>query len=157
MHIWSMRSSTIKFALVLVLSVAALTSLIILVPSASSAASSSAVSYTDIKTDSDRIAFISGFGWTVDPKPVEEVEMKIPDEFDSVFEEYNKVQLSQGLSLEKYKGKEVVRYTYNVTNFKDYDGAVYINLLVYKNKIVGGDVSSADGKGFVYGFSGNVA
>ena len=149
-----MRSSTIKFALVLILSVAAISTMLILVPSAESSAASAKISYPDVTTNGDRIAFISQFGWEVDGEPVEEVSVSVPEDFDAAYKRYNEIQLSQGLDLSKYRGKEVVKYTYSVKNYKDSDGAVYINLLVLKNKIVGGDISSADGNGFVYGFSG---
>ena len=66
------------------------------------------------------------------------------------------MQKEQGLSLAPYKGKEVTRYTYKVTNYEGYEGEVYINLLVYRSKIIGGDVCSADSSGFIHGFSKDV-
>jgi hypothetical protein len=39
-----------------------------------------------------------------------------------------------------------------VTNYEGYDGKVYANVLVYRNKVVGGDICSADVEGFVHGF-----
>ena len=48
--------------------------------------------------------------------------------------------------------RDSTRYTYEVTNYPDYDGTVYISLLVYKDKVVAGDVCSADVNGFVHGF-----
>ncbi len=45
-----------------------------------------------------------------------------------------------------------MRYTYEITNYEGYEGTVYVNLLVYRNKIVGGDVCSADASGFIHGF-----
>lgn len=154
MRVLSVRSSTLKFALVLVLSLAAISTMMILVPSAESSAASAKISYSDVSTNADRLSFISQFGWEVDDDPVEQVSVSVPDDFDASYKRYNEIQLSQGLDLSKYRGKEVVKYTYNVKNYESADGAVYINLLVYKNKIVGGDISSADGNGFVYGFSG---
>ena len=103
-------------------------------------------------SNSDRIDFIAQFGWNVNQTPIEEVEITIPAEFDSVYVGYNDIQKEQGLNLAKYKGKEVVRYTYEVTNYEDYEGVVYVNLLVYRNKIVGGDICSADSTGFIHGF-----
>ena len=79
--------------------------------------------------------------------------MTIPSEFDTVYTGYNDIQKEQGLNLAKYKGKEVVRYTYSITNYENYEGVVYINLLVYRNKIIGGDVCSADASGFIHGFA----
>ena len=46
----------------------------------------------------------------------------------------------------------MVRYCYNITNYPDYDGEVTATLLVYRNKVIGGDISSADVNGFTHGF-----
>ena len=154
MRIWSVRSTTLKFTLVLALSVVAVATLVIFVPSAADAAVASGISYSGVETNADRIAFISQFGWTVDETPVEEVEVTVPKEFDTVYAEYNEIQIAQGLNLSKYRGKSVAKYKYAVKNYENYDGDVYITLLVYKNKIIGGDLCSADANGFVCGFSG---
>ena len=47
----------------------------------------------------------------------------------------------------------MTRYTYEVTNFPDYDGKVYANMIVYRGKIIAGDISSADPMGFVRGLT----
>ena len=65
--------------------------------------------------------------------------------------EYNEIQRRQGLDLSAYKKKSVMRYTYAVKNYPDYDGEVLVNILVYKNTVIGGDVCSADVSGFVHG------
>ena len=157
MFVYAIRSATIKFVCAIVLSVAALLALVALIPTYSAekneAATVSDVSYNKIYENSDRLAFIEQFGWEVDTTPLEAVEVAIPEEFDKVYLGYNEMQKEQGLGLTKYKGKTVTRYTYNVTNYPDYTGDVYISLLVYKNKVIGGDVCSADVSGFVHGFS----
>ena len=153
MFITTIRSNTIKFICITVLSVLVVAALVIFVPTyESAAASTDSISYQKVYSNSDRIDFISQFGWTVNQTPIEEVEVTSPSEFDSVYVGYNDIQKAQGLNLSKYKGKEVVRYTYQVTKYEDYEGVVYINLLVYRNKIVGGDVCSADSAGFIHGF-----
>jgi len=58
----------------------------------------------------------------------------------------------QGLNLSKYKGKDVTRYTFRITNYDGYEGTVYANVLVYRNRVIGGDLCSADATGFVHGF-----
>ena len=50
------------------------------------------------------------------------------------------------------KKKSVMLYTYSVKNYPGYEGEVHVNLLVYKNTVIGGDVCSADVNGFVHGF-----
>ena len=92
------------------------------------------------------------FGWEVESEPIKEQQVTIPKEFDKVFAAYNEIQRKQGLDLASFKKKTVMRYTYTVTNYPDYEGEVYVNILVYKNTVIGGDVCSADVNGFVHGF-----
>ena len=111
-------------------------------------------SYDKIKSADDAAAFLSQFGWEVDKSKVESAEITIPDEFDKIFAGYNEIQKSQGLDLSKYKKKKMTRYTFVVSNYDGYDGKVYANVLVYRNKVVGGDICSAEitGDAFVHGF-----
>ena len=74
--------------------------------------------------------------------------MSFPDEFDIALNTYNEIQKAQGLDLTKYRNKRVTHYTYTVTNYEN-EGTVYVNLYVYRNKIIGADLSSADPTGFV--------
>ena len=154
MFVYSIRSATIKFICAIALSIAVLFALVILIPTYGNGESKavSDISYTKIYENKDRLEFISQFGWEVSEEPLETVEVTVPETFDTVYLGYNEMQQEQGLNLAKYKGKTVTRYTYKVTNYPEYDGTVYLSLLVYKNKIVGGDVCSADVNGFVHGF-----
>ena len=144
------------FFSIIFLSVALLATLILLVPAyeSPSADVSGSVSYEKVKTNEDRVEFLSGFGWTVSEQPLESEEVTIPDEFDTVFIEYNNLQKLQGLDLSNYKRKDVMRYTYEVKNYPDYEGKVYANLLIYKNRVIGGDICSAAYDGFVVTFEG---
>jgi hypothetical protein len=108
--------------------------------------------FKNVKTNSDRVAFIESYGWSVDAAPIDSAEVVIPELFDEVFNKYNEIQKSEGLDLSKYKGKSVRKYTYTVKNC-DFDGTVYANLLVYKNKVIGGDICTASSKGFIQGFT----
>ena len=153
MVVWSMKASTLKFFAALFVCVAALVSVVALVPSVPADASAP-VSNNNVRSNEDRLAFVSGFGWEVDPVPVSEVTVRIPSEFDSVYESYNDIQKSQGYNLERFKGKDVVKYSYSVKNYGEDLSDVFINILVYKNKIVGGDLSSANADGFVMRFDG---
>ena len=105
-----------------------------------------------VKTNEDRIEFLSQFGWEVKSEPVESVEVVIPSEFDKIFTGYNEIQKRQGLDLSDYKKKKVMRYTYEVTNYKGSDDVVYANVIVYRNRVIGGDICSADVTGFIHGF-----
>jgi hypothetical protein len=152
MFVTILRANTLKLIGITVLSFMIVAALVIFVPSYESAAASTGISYDKVYSNSDRVEFIAGFGWQVAQTPIEEVEVSIPAEFDTVYLGYNDIQKAQGLNLAKYKGKNVVRYTYEITNYEGYEGTVYVNLLVYRNKIVGGDVCSADASGFIHGF-----
>ena len=108
--------------------------------------------YEKIKSNADRVTFLKQFGWEVDAQPINEQEVIIPAEFDKIFAAYNELQKSQGLNLTKYRGKDVTRYTFAIKNYEGYDGTVWANVLVYRNRVIGGDICSADVSGFVHGF-----
>ncbi|MBQ2767526.1 MAG: DUF4830 domain-containing protein [Clostridia bacterium] len=158
MFIYSLRAGTLKFFGIIGVALIALVTLIAFVPDDRPELSSAAVTetasyhYDKVKTAEDRVKFLAQFGWEVKPEALEEVEVTIPDEFDKVFAGYNEIQKNQGLDLGRYKNKTVMRYTYEITNYPDYDGRVLVNVLVYRNKVIGGDVCTADVHGFIHGF-----
>lgn len=157
MFIYSLRASTIKFFAVVCVALVALITLIAFVPTYGEVADQTVskdteINYDKIKTNEDRINFLSQFGWEVKPDAITATEVKVPSEFDKIFTGYNELQRRQGLDLSKYKKKSVMRYTYEVTNYKGYDGVVYASIIVYRNKVIGGDICSADPNGFIHGF-----
>ena len=99
-----------------------------------------------------RVAFLKGFGWDVTTSPVESSQVRIPAESSDVFSRYNDLQKSQGYDLSDYQGKTVMRYVYKVNNYPDATEPVYATLLVYKNKVIGGDITDTAAKGIVQGF-----
>lgn len=155
MFIYSLKASTIKFCAVVCVALATLITLIAFIPVVAvddvATGAEADINYSGIKTNDDRVNFLAQFGWQVDPEAVESVEVTIPAEFDKVFSAYNEIQKRQGLDLTKYRKKDVQRYTYKVNNYDGYDGTVYANILVYRNKVIGGDICSADVKGFMHG------
>ncbi|MBQ3063372.1 MAG: DUF4830 domain-containing protein [Clostridia bacterium] len=157
MFIYSMRAGTIRFFAVILLSLMVLGALIAFVPqlqpvSAAVSEESTEINYEKIKSNEERIAFLAQFGWEVDPTPKEDTTVAIPTEFDKVFAEYNELQKKQGLDLSKYAARTVERYTYQIKNYPDYDGAVYANLLIFRGRVIGGDICSAVQSGFIHGF-----
>ena len=78
--------------------------------------------------------------------------MKIPSESSPVFERYNNLQKSQGYDLSKFAGKKVMRYVYKVGNYPGATEPVYATLLIYKNEIIGGDVTDSAPNGQIRGF-----
>ena len=150
MFIYSIRASTLKFFACILLCITVLAVLLTLGNAEAVYASSDGreINYGGIKTNEDRVAFIESFGIKVKADPVREEGFTMPKDFDRVILGYNQIQKEQGLDLTKYSRKRVTHYAYEVTNY-DSDGAVYVNLLVYRNKIIGADISSADDGGFV--------
>ena len=107
---------------------------------------------TAAKTEKERLKFITSFGWEVEEQPTEINEVLIPANFDDVYLKYNMIQKTQGMDLLKYKSKKIKRYSYEIINYPDGEKDIRINLLIYKNKIIGGDVCSVKLDGFMHGF-----
>lgn len=104
------------------------------------------------KDCSQRLNFLSQFGWQCDENAETVKDSVIPEKFDDVYVKYNEIQTQQGFSLEKYKGKSVRIYTEKVLNYPENSENVYATLMVYDNKIIGGDIHSTALDGFMHGF-----
>ncbi len=158
MFVYTLRANTLRFFGIVGIALIALVSLILFVPGYEVAttgtilAEKEKIQYDKIKTEEDRIAFLAQFGWEVSETAIESTDVTVPAEFDKILASYNEVQKQQGLDLAKYKGKTVRRYTYEIKNYPGYEGKVYVNMLIYKNRVIGGDICSADVNGFIHGF-----
>lgn len=97
--------------------------------------------------------FLKEYGWEVSPTPIEMQEVTIPAEFGRVYRVYNDLQMAQNFDLSSYKGKAVMRYTYEVYNYPDIPTGVVANLLIYKEQVIGGDICTRALDGFMHGFS----
>ena len=104
-------------------------------------------------TNDARVQFLTDLGWEVTASPTESTEVKIPREPDEVFDRYNELQKSQVYDLAKYAGKTVMRYVYRVNNYEGAKEPVYATLLVWKDQIIGGDITDTTPGGKVQGFS----
>ena len=99
-----------------------------------------------------RVGFLKGFGWEVSNAPAESSQVRIPENASEVFDRYNSLQKSQGYDLSLYAGKNVMRYVYKVKNYPDATEPVYATVLVYKNQVIGGDITDTSAGGKVQGF-----
>ena len=106
-----------------------------------------------VNSNDTRVEFLKGFGWDVSTSPTESGQVRIPQTDSEVFERYNALQKSQGYDLSQYAGKNVMRYVYKVNNFPDATEPVYATLLVYKNQVIGGDITNTSAKGVIQGFA----
>jgi hypothetical protein len=158
MFIYALRATTLKLFGIILLATVLLVSLAVMIPvygddTLMAATEENVIKYPKIKTNDDRISFLKQFGLEVQDTPEEE-EVRMPSEFDRVFASYNEIQKRQGLDLTKYAGRRVMRYTYKVTNWQDSDKEVYATVIVYKNRVIGGDICSPGRDGFVLTLEG---
>lgn len=104
-------------------------------------------------SNDQRVSFLKQFGWQVNTEPLEMKDVIIPAQFDDVYLQYNNIQKEQGLDLSQYAGKTCIQWVYAVTNYPEATD-VRATLLVYDNRVIGGDLSTAQLDGFMTGFSG---
>lgn len=155
MFLFSLKSLKSK----LILLVAAVTAIVIVFAVISNSEDAQKAKPTDgvidfsASTEEERLNFITQLGLTVERDPSGVKEIVIPEEFDDTYTNYNEIQKQSGLDLEPYKGCTVKKWTYTVTNYPEYEGSqsIKINLLVYKGKIIGGDICSVELDGFMKG------
>ena len=112
---------------------------------------------TGVSNNDARVAFLKSFGWQVTTSPVESGQVRIPKSGNDVFNRYNELQKSQGYDLSAYAGKTVMRYVYQINNFPDATAPVYATILIYKNQVIGGDVTNTSAKGAIRSFKMPVA
>ena len=107
-----------------------------------------------LATNDARVQFLESFGWEVTSSPLQSTQVKIPEEMSDVFRRYNALQLSQGYDLQSFAGKTVMRYVYEVSNYPEATEKVLATLLVYKGKVIGGDITDTAPGGKIHGFKG---
>jgi hypothetical protein len=160
MFIYSIKAQSIKLFFSIVLSIVSIIAVTVFFPLGSGKAPSAITvsknseekNFKNIESSEDRIAFLKQFGWEVEAEARDVQQITIPVKFDPIYEKYNDLQIKEGLNLKNYKGKTVKKYTYLVNNH-DYEGIVYANVLIYKNRVIGGDICSAVSGGFMHGFT----
>ena len=114
--------------------------------------SSTPTAATPVSGNDARVKFLTDFGWDVASSPVESGQVRIPEQSSPVYDRYNALQKEQGYDLTAYAGKNVMRYVYKVNNYPGATEPVYATLLVYKDQIIGGDITDTAAKGKIRGF-----
>ena len=99
-----------------------------------------------------RVKFLQDFGWDVTTSPIESGRVRIPEQPGEIFDRYNTLQKGQGYDLSKYAGKTVMRYVYKINNYPGATDPVHATVLVYKNQIIGGDITDTSATGVMQGF-----
>lgn len=99
------------------------------------------------ESNAQRIAYIESFGWDPGISHTDTKEVRIPVNFDEVYQEYNNLQKKQGFDLKKYRAHTVRQYTYQIKRTDDDPVPLYAHLLVENGIIIGADITSAEAGG----------
>lgn len=103
---------------------------------------------TSIYTENDVQKFLGRF--KIKCKPLEVTQITIPEQFDQVYVNYEKLQNKMGYSLKEYKGATLTRYTYQVTNHqKSGQEDILAHVFVSGNEVVAADICSVRLDGFM--------
>lgn len=105
----------------------------------------------DLSNNSARVEYLQGLGWEVNASPVESGQVRIPTQTTEVYDRYNDLQKMQGFDLTRFAGKTVMRYVYTVKNYPNATEPVYATLLIYKNQVIGGDITDTAPNGAIRG------
>ena len=148
MFVCTVKASSIKFFAAILASALVLVGIVSVIPVIDSSGKKAVatIDYADITTVEEQVAFLTSLGYEVEATPVYEGQVVIPEEFDSVYEAYNRIQRSQGLDLEKYKGKTVTRFSYLLIGNEQ---PTYATMLIYRDKLIGGDITALGENGKV--------
>ena len=109
------------------------------------------LSRENVSTAEKRAAFLRECGWEVDLVGEQCQQILIPEQFNDVFDSYNRLQRQQGYDLAEYAGRSCELYTYPVTNYPDKEQTVLAALYVFKGRVIGGDIHSTNMNGFMVG------
>ena len=99
-------------------------------------------------TNEERVAYLDGLGWQVEPQPIETLDLQLPEKLEGEWDAYAKLQKGQGLPFSEFAGQAVKRYTYTVTNYPEIPQGVQANLYLWGDQIIGGDVIFTGQGGF---------
>ena len=139
-----------KIAIGLIAAIAVIVAAIVLLGGGSDAEPTAAPAASN---NDARVKFLTDLGWDVSTSPVESSQVRIPQEQSEVYQRYNAMQKASGYDLSPYAGKAVMRYVYKVNNYPGATEPVYATLLVYKNQIIGGDITDTAAKGTIQGLT----
>ncbi len=107
-----------------------------------------------VRNDEDVAVFFRYYGYRVRLPAKSVSHITIPYDFDSDYLSYNQLQRQAGFNLRLYCGKTIEKRTYiidTLTSSHHIEG----NILIYKDRIIGGDVTDCSDGGFVHPLEGS--
>ena len=102
-----------------------------------------------VKSPEDLTAFLTTIGYECNITTLTVQSAVLPEQFDDTFIAYNSIQLQQNCDLSQYAGKEVTVYTVDILNYPTETEGVLATVIVYKNRVIGGDIHAAAMDGFM--------
>lgn len=103
----------------------------------------------NVSDNEDRVSYLAGWGWEVDPSAVETLDLLLPEALSDSYGSYNELQAENGMDLTAYCSKRVKRYTYTVLNYPDQAEGIQANLYLCDDTVVAGDILSTGAEGFI--------
>lgn len=107
-----------------------------------------AINMKPVNNSAVAVKYIKSLGWEVESQPLEISSIMIPQNFDEVHINYNKLQLEAGFDLSQFSGRLCIRNTFLIKNFEGAEN-VRINIIICDDKIIGGDISTVALDGFM--------
>jgi hypothetical protein len=153
MFIWSARIRPKRLLCCLLALAVVVSGVRIWVGGESKAVQAPALEAKNVKSNEDRLGFLTRCGWTVAEEPLTVEELMIPKEFDESYAAYLELQSAQGFDLSRFSGCRVKRYVYEILNYPSGETGVQVGILIYKNQVIGGEVLSARLDGFIHGLT----
>ena len=96
-----------------------------------------------VATNDARVQYLTDYGWEVVHSPVQTQQVRIPSEVTDVYDRY--------FNLTDYAGKTATRYVYEIKNYPNASDPVYATLLVYRDQVIGADITDTSANGVVQG------
>jgi len=90
-----------------------------------------------------RVEYLNGLGYNAYADSETKKKVLLPEKFDDIHTSYNQLQKEGGFDLTRYRGCVAELYTYELDRFCDLKEAK-VNLLVYNNVIIGGDITTLE-------------
>lgn len=145
MFICSIKATTLRFVGIIALSVTVLVGMAVFYTAEEPVLSGTDVRFDGMYTETDRRDFLNAVGYRATGDAKSTVEYTLPPTLDAVLLGYNEMQKEQGFDLAKYTGKTLTRYTYELEGEEGKDKE-YATLLVYRDRVVGAELSGENGK-----------
>lgn len=100
-------------------------------------------------TNEERVEWLQSLGWEVEPQPVSEIPVVIPESFDELYSQYAILQRQGGFRLDRHKGKTAIKYSYTLLNYGDGSEPAVASILQRGDRVIAADLSSAKLGGFL--------